>query len=268
MTTNSQTYCNFSFSSLLVTKRGILYASQRKSRSRFHWTKVYRQGSPRRCCLHSPNRSRARQPPARRPPARFLPLAHSRSRHLRMPPPARASSSPSLSLGFFTTTDAAAPQQQQPLSAISSPAAAPLSSSLPPASTVAATATSSAASLAAAARKNSAGDLADPPAVSSSPGYATVSEARLLYRNWRTGSHVGADLHHLHDEQVGASRERRERRVIVRHAMVVAACLTHLCVCVCVCGGGMGDRSLAQSAADMSEVYVCHMIDSLTAPGG
>ncbi|TYZ58721.1 hypothetical protein PybrP1_004096 [[Pythium] brassicae (nom. inval.)] len=123
------------------------------------------------------------------------------------PPPARASSSPSFgfSAGFpdrLQVPSAQEQQSRQPLAAISSPAAATSSSSSslvapsqppPP--------TSATSALAAAARKNSAGDLAagatDP--ANASPGYATISEARLLYRNWRTGSHVGADLHHLHD---------------------------------------------------------------------
>lgn len=44
-------------------------------------------------------------------------------------------------------------------------------------------------------RKNSTDDLA--AEVSASPPVHTPSDARLLYREWRTGSHVGADLAHL-----------------------------------------------------------------------
>ncbi|GMF21704.1 unnamed protein product [Phytophthora lilii] len=44
-------------------------------------------------------------------------------------------------------------------------------------------------------RKNSADDLA--AEVSASPPVHTPSDARLLYREWRTGSHVGADLARL-----------------------------------------------------------------------
>lgn len=53
------------------------------------------------------------------------------------------------------------------------------------------------ATLGAGGRKNSTDDLAAEK--STPPSCTTISEARLLYRNWRTGSHVGADFSHVHD---------------------------------------------------------------------
>lgn len=151
----------------------------------------------------------------------WSPLLLSRSRR-RMPlPPARASSSPSFGFiaGFPDRLQAASQEEQQhqsrqPLTAISSPTAATTtaaSSSLAAPSVPPPSSATSALTAAAAARKNSAGDLAagatDP--ANASPGYATVSEARLLYRNWRTGSHVGADLHHLHDPDFDHTQVRK-----------------------------------------------------------
>ncbi|KAG7376931.1 hypothetical protein PHYPSEUDO_012541 [Phytophthora pseudosyringae] len=52
-------------------------------------------------------------------------------------------------------------------------------------------------------RKNSADDLA--AEVSVSPPVHTPSDARLLYREWRTGSHVGADLARLETGELSSS---------------------------------------------------------------
>ncbi|EGZ05061.1 hypothetical protein PHYSODRAFT_248565 [Phytophthora sojae] len=52
-------------------------------------------------------------------------------------------------------------------------------------------------------RKNSTDDLA--AEVSASPPVHTPSDARLLYREWRTGSHVGADLARLESPDPNSS---------------------------------------------------------------
>ncbi|POM61832.1 TKL protein kinase, partial [Phytophthora palmivora] len=52
-------------------------------------------------------------------------------------------------------------------------------------------------------RKNSTDDLA--AEVSASPPVHTPSDARLLYREWRTGSHVGADLARLETGELSSS---------------------------------------------------------------
>ncbi|KAF1322695.1 Tkl protein kinase, partial [Globisporangium splendens] len=110
--------------------------------------------------------------------------------------PIRASSSPSLSAGLagFALSSASPSQQQQLASglhavpALSSPAR-------PSATPIDVTAGNSA--IGASGRKNSADDLAAEK--STPPPCTTVSEARLLYRNWRTGSHVGADFSTVND---------------------------------------------------------------------
>ncbi|OWZ14599.1 TKL protein kinase [Phytophthora megakarya] len=51
-------------------------------------------------------------------------------------------------------------------------------------------------------RKNSTDDLAE---ISASPPVHTPSDARLLYREWRTGSHVGADLARLETGELSSS---------------------------------------------------------------
>ncbi|KAK1944670.1 Serine/threonine-protein kinase STY17 [Phytophthora citrophthora] len=53
------------------------------------------------------------------------------------------------------------------------------------------------------ARKNSTDDLA--AEVSQSPPVHTPSDARLLYREWRTGSHVGADLARLETGELNSN---------------------------------------------------------------
>ncbi|KAE9035023.1 hypothetical protein PR002_g7803 [Phytophthora rubi] len=73
-------------------------------------------------------------------------------------------------------------------------AAAQPKSSAQPSTSSPATATTSPV-LAPLARKNSTDDLS--AEVSASPPVHTPSDARLLYREWRTGSHVGADLARL-----------------------------------------------------------------------
>ncbi|KAL3660125.1 hypothetical protein V7S43_015046 [Phytophthora oleae] len=60
-------------------------------------------------------------------------------------------------------------------------------------------------------RKNSADDLA--AEVSPSPPVHTPSDARLLYREWRTGSHVGADLARL---ETGNSNSMSSEDVLSR----------------------------------------------------
>lgn len=75
---------------------------------------------------------------------------------------------------------------------LSSSSSAALDSSLPP------PVGTNLSALGAGARKNSAGDLA--AEVSTPLTASTISEARLLYRNWRTGSHVGADLNNVQDQ--------------------------------------------------------------------
>ncbi|GAB9463348.1 Tkl protein kinase [Globisporangium polare] len=151
-------------------------------------------------------------------------------------PPARAASSPSLSTPSYNSasglTGFAPTLSQDPehlgrhaSSVISSPARAspppastltaakgggfassssslsssvPLNSSLPP------PVGSNLSALGAGSRKNSAGDLAAAE-VSTPPTASTISEARLLYRNWRTGSHVGADLSNIQDHSSSAA---------------------------------------------------------------
>jgi hypothetical protein len=82
----------------------------------------------------------------------------------------------------------AAPQQPQPQPIKSKP------SSVPPPTTTSTTATPAPPAIPL-GRKNSADDLA--AEVSASPPVHSPSDARLLYREWRTGSHVGADLARL-----------------------------------------------------------------------
>uniref|UniRef100_K3WRW1 Protein kinase domain-containing protein n=1 Tax=Globisporangium ultimum (strain ATCC 200006 / CBS 805.95 / DAOM BR144) TaxID=431595 RepID=K3WRW1_GLOUD len=110
------------------------------------------------------------------------------------PSPIRASSSPSLSAGLAGFAPSSSSQQQQlahAVPALSSPAR-------PSAATPIDVKTNSAIG-----RKNSADDLAAEKATP--PPCTTVSEARLLYRNWRTGSHVGADLDAVNDTSAASS---------------------------------------------------------------